>query len=222
MSQQSPHRSVPGVDPSVAETLVDTLQARLVSLLDLQLALKHIHWNVVGPNFSSVHEMLDEQVVPVRDMSDVLAERIATLGGSPNGNPGAIVAQRSWDDYPHGRDSSMTHLAQLDTVYTGIITDHRAAVDEVSELDPVTEDILIGQTGQLEMFQWFVRSFIERTASDGEAPAPIAGFADRPPTKAEADLADEAAADVDLDSVGEHYQEMAEVGADVKGEGQIG
>ena len=29
------------------------------------------------------------------------------------------------------------------------------------DLDPVTEDMLIGQAGQLEMFQWFVRAHLE-------------------------------------------------------------
>lgn len=44
--------------------------------------------------------------------------------------------------------------------------------------------------------------------------------ADRPPTDDEARAADEAAADVDP-SVGEHYKEMIERGANVKGEGEI-
>jgi starvation-inducible DNA-binding protein len=35
------------------------MQGRLVGLVDLALTLKHIHWNVVGPDFISVHTMLD-------------------------------------------------------------------------------------------------------------------------------------------------------------------
>jgi starvation-inducible DNA-binding protein len=50
---------------------------------------------VVGPHFVGVHTMLDPQVDAVRLMVDDIAERIATLGGSPVGTPGALVAQRS-------------------------------------------------------------------------------------------------------------------------------
>ena len=55
----------------------------------------------------------------------------------------------------------------------------------------------------------------ERPESFGE-PA-----ADRPPTDDEARAADAAAVDVDVDTVAEHYEEMTEIGADVRGEGQI-
>lgn len=45
--------------------------------------------------------------------------------------------------------------------------------------------------------------------------------ADRMPTAEEEAAAERAAADVDLDEVAEHYEEMAETGANVRGEGQI-
>ncbi|MFF5292047.1 Dps family protein [Paractinoplanes globisporus] len=68
---------------------------------------------MVGPNFIAVHTMLDPQVDAVRPMVDALAERIATLGGSPVGTPGALVTQRSWDDYAIGRAQTNAHLAAL-------------------------------------------------------------------------------------------------------------
>ena len=50
-----------GLDRKESEQLVGILQSRLVSLIDLGLTLKHVHWNVVGPHFIGVHEMLDPQ-----------------------------------------------------------------------------------------------------------------------------------------------------------------
>jgi starvation-inducible DNA-binding protein len=148
-----------------AERATALLQDRLNSLNDLALTLKHVHWNVTGPNFIAVHTMLDPQVEAVRAMVDEIAERIATLGGSPVGTPGALVKQRDWDDYSIGRDSAIAHLGALDVVYAGIIEAHRAAIEETEELDPVTQDMLIGQAGQLEQFHWFVRAHLE--AGDG-------------------------------------------------------
>ena len=81
-------------------------------------------------------------------MVDETAERIATLGGSPVGTPGALVAQRDWDDYSIGRAGTLEHLGALDVVYAGIIEAHRRAIDITEELDPVTQDMLIGQSGR--------------------------------------------------------------------------
>ncbi len=153
--------TVPGMKSDTADEIVALLQDRLNALNDLALTLKHVHWNVVGPNFIAVHTMLDPQVDAVRLMADETAERIATLGGSPVGTPGALVAQRSWDDYSIGRAGTLEHLGALDVVYTGVIEAHREAIETTEELDPVTQDMLIGEADQLEQFHWFIRAHLE-------------------------------------------------------------
>ncbi len=155
------HYTAPGLDEADAVRIVDLLQSRLHACNDLHLTLKHVHWNVVGPHFIAVHEMLDPQVDAARAMADAVAERIATLGGSPKGTPGSIVAERDWDDYSLGRASTQEHLAALDLVYRGVITTYRDAIAEMEKLDVVTQDLLIGQTEQLEQFHWFIRAHLE-------------------------------------------------------------
>ncbi len=153
--------TVPGMEQADADRVILTLQHRLTALIDLQLTLKHVHWNVVGPTFIGVHEMLDPQVDAVRTMTDDIAERIATMGGQPVGTPGHVAKTRGWDDYSLLRATTTEHLAALDLVYTGVITDHRAAISEFDALDLVSQDMIIAQTEQLEMFQWFVRAHLE-------------------------------------------------------------
>jgi len=153
--------TVPGVSVADAASVTAILQERLNALSDLALTLKHIHWNVVGPHFIAVHTMLDPQVDAVRAMTDVTAERIATLGGSPVGTPGALVAQRTWDDYAVQRDDAIAHLGALDLVYSGVISSHRDAIEATEDSDPVSQDMLVGQAAALEQFQWFVRAHLE-------------------------------------------------------------
>jgi starvation-inducible DNA-binding protein len=157
--------TVPGMKSGNAERVNELLQDRLNSLNDLALTLKHVHWNVTGPNFIAVHTMLDPQVEAVRGMVDETAERIAALGGSPVGTPGALVKAREWDDYSIGRADAIAHLGALDVVYSGILEAQRAAIDTTEELDLVTQDMLIGQARQLEEFHWFVRAHLE--SADG-------------------------------------------------------
>jgi starvation-inducible DNA-binding protein len=153
--------TIPGMSEADAQRVVELLQDRLHACNDLHLTLKHVHWNVVGPHFIAVHEMIDPQVDAVRGMADDLAERIATLGASPKGTPGVLVAERGWDDYSIGRAPTQEHLAALDVTYQGVIGTHRSAIEELDKLDLVTQDMLIGQTEQLELFHWFVRAHLE-------------------------------------------------------------
>ncbi|GGO77897.1 DNA starvation/stationary phase protection protein Dps [Nocardioides deserti] len=158
--------TVPGMSESDAERVVELLQGRLNATNDLHLTLKHIHWNVVGPHFIAVHEMLDPQVEAVRGFADELAERIATLGGSPCGTPGKLVENRHWEEYSIGRATTQEHLGALDLVYAGVIGDYRKGIEELGELDPVTEDMFISQTNQIELFHWFVRAHLEDKAGN--------------------------------------------------------
>lgn len=153
--------TVPGLEATDAARVVETLQRRLTALIDLQLTLKHVHWNVVGPAFIGVHEMLDPQVDVVRAFTDEVAERIATMGAEPVGTPGFVVKNRDWDDYELLRAGTLQHLAALDLVFNGVISDHRTAITEFDELDLVSQDMLIAQTDKLELFQWFVRAHLE-------------------------------------------------------------
>lgn len=153
--------TVPGVDVEQGQQLATKLQLRLHALNDLQLTLKHAHWNVLGPKFIGVHEMLDPQVDAVRAMVDVTAERMATLGVAPNGCPGALVKARTWEDYPIGQAQAAEHLGALDLVYSGVIEDHRELIEEAEDIDLVTQDMLIAQVAELEKFQWFIRAHLE-------------------------------------------------------------
>ena len=62
---------------------------------------------------------------------------------------------------PSAATTAQAHLGALDLVYHGVITSYREAITELDELDPVTQDMLIGQTEQLELFHWFIRAHLE-------------------------------------------------------------
>lgn len=158
--------TIPGLSAKAGRDVADLLQKQLSTYNDLHLTLKHVHWNVVGPNFIGVHEMIDPQVELVRGYADAAAERIAALGASPRGTPGAILKDRTWDDYSVGRDTVLAHLAALDLVYDGVIEDTRKAIKRLDDLDLVSQDLLIGHAGELEKFQWFVRAHLQNSGGE--------------------------------------------------------
>lgn len=165
MTRRTADYTVPGIGMDNGHEVAGLLQDRLHALNDLHLVLKHVHWNVVGPTFIAVHEMLDPQTETVRGFADEVAERIATLGKAPSGLSGELTSERRWEDYPLFKAGTEEHLAELDKVYTGVIEDHRQILAKVADIDPVTEDLLIGQVKELELFQWFMRSHLEKTSA---------------------------------------------------------
>jgi starvation-inducible DNA-binding protein len=160
-SKSLPSYTVPSLTPEEGAKVAAVLQERLNALNDLALTLKHVHWNVVGPHFIAVHEMLDPQVDAVRLQADEVAERIATLGVAPVGTPGALVESRTWEDYKLNRAGAIDHLHALDHVYVGLISSHREAADAIEDLDLISNDLLVGHLHDLEKFHWFIRAHLE-------------------------------------------------------------
>jgi len=155
------YNSVPYLTAAERDAIVEALQQSLYALNDLHLTLKHVHWNVEGPNFIAVHEMIDPQVDDVRLMADAIAERIAMLGGVPDGRSGALVEHRTWPEYPVGRAGTTEHLEALAKYFDEIIKVHHNS-SEVSgdNGDDVTAGIVQGQLEELEKYNWFVRAHL--------------------------------------------------------------
>jgi len=152
---------IDGVPSDVAERTEQVLQTTLDLTIDLSLTLKHVHWNVVGPHFIAIHTMLDPQVDAVREMTDDIAERIAALGGAPDGRLHTVSSHITAEAYPFGRYHGIEHMRVLTSVYERVIEAHRNAV-QVLYGEPVTQDLLIGQLRLLEKFQWLVRAHAEQ------------------------------------------------------------
>ena len=106
---------------------------------------------MTGPNFIAVHEMLDPEVEAVLAQADETAERIATLGGTPDGRADAITRNRTWKPFD---------LEALIEYYDAFIADDRKAIAELDELDVISSNIIQDHVQELEKFQWFMRSHL--------------------------------------------------------------
>ena len=140
------------------ETVVKALQATLVELIDLALLGKQAHWNVVGPQFRSVHLELDEIVDLTRLSYDRVAERLATLGIAPDGRAETVANTSELPGFPEGfvpATETVQRVAQaMDTVALRM----KERIVAVGDEDPVSQDILIGTTDEVEKAAWMLRS----------------------------------------------------------------
>ncbi|MER5294323.1 DNA starvation/stationary phase protection protein [Streptomyces pharetrae] len=132
----------------------DALQDTLVDLLGLSLIGKQAHWNIVGPRFRSIHLQLDEVVATARAHSDTVAERCAALGVSPDGRPETIAARFALPGPKEGwvRDNEAVQV--MVESLGAAIGRLRERIEATEGPDPVTQDLLIAITGDLEKQRW--------------------------------------------------------------------
>lgn len=155
--------TIPTLSQDDSTTAIAELQKDLDILNDLALTLKHAHWNVVGPNFIAVHELLDPEIDEVRDAVDQIAERIAALGGSPNGLSTQTQASASKQIPQYTvtrRADTLEHLKAVDEQFTAIETILRGSIEVLDGADLVSSNIIQDALVGLEQFQWKVRSHL--------------------------------------------------------------
>src|SRR3989454_9506797 len=64
------------------DAVTDALNPLLADAFALYLKTKNFHWHVSGPHFRDYHLLLDEQGDQIFAMTDVLAERVRSIGGT--------------------------------------------------------------------------------------------------------------------------------------------
>ncbi len=134
------------------------LQACLVTLVDLSLAFKQLHWNVVGAHFRPVHLQLDEIIDTVREASDEVAERISTLGVSPDGRANTVAQNSALGDMPTTFVDANTVLEIAADSLKQTIAQIREALETVGDQDAMSEDLLVGICRDLEKHLWMVQA----------------------------------------------------------------
>ncbi|MER5915196.1 DNA starvation/stationary phase protection protein [Streptomyces sp. NPDC001982] len=136
----------------------EALQGALVDLVDLSLVAKQIHWNIVGPRFRSIHLQLDEVVASARTHSDLVAERASTLGVPPDGRAPTVASSSGIGPAPSGWVKDTDAVGTLVDALGAVITRMRERVLATGEADPVTQDIFIGITADLEKHHWMFQA----------------------------------------------------------------
>jgi len=140
------------------QKVAGALQGVLADLVDLSLQLKQAHWNVRGQHFRPLHLQLDEITDTARGAGDEVAERLATLGVAPDGRLATVSTNSSLEAYPPefiGWQQTVTLVADR---LMAAIRRVRQSIEVTGEHDPVSEDLLIEVSGQLEQHLWMVQA----------------------------------------------------------------
>ena len=135
-----------------------SLQDTVVELIDLSLQAKQAHWNVVGPMFRPLHELLDEFTAQYRDWYDTVAERLTAIGFAPDGRSATVSASTPFAQLPEGQLTDIAVLGLFDERVTMIASRVHDRLAILGDDDLVSQDVLIEILRGLEKQRWMLRA----------------------------------------------------------------
>lgn len=144
--------------------LVDSMNQRLASAVDLQMQMKQAHWNVKGPSFIGLHELFDKIYAAVDAYVDAIAERIVQLGGIAEGTVRISAEKSQLTEYPLKTAEGIAHVEAVTRALAAFGTEARESINEAIGLeDAVTADLFTEVSRGIDKWLWFVEAHSQAT-----------------------------------------------------------
>lgn len=164
-----------GLSEEQRRGVINLLNNDIADAYLLLIKTKKYHWDVVGPQFRTLHELWEEQYETLTENIDSYAERIRALGGYPLGTAEGFLRSASIKEHPGDLPNAEHMVMRLVEDHEQVIRNLRNHVDQCSEQyhDEGTADFLTGLMEEHEEMAWMLRSFMEGTAiePDGKVPS---------------------------------------------------
>ncbi len=146
--------------PEVASAVAQILQPLVVQFTAMHVDGKQAHWHVRGQGFVGVHRLLDEYVDHLREWSDLMAERVVALGLPVDGRIGTVARDTTTAELKPGFQTVPdTVAAVVDQIDATPPLLHKA-IKDLEEIDPASQDVLIGIEQGLVKDRWFLHAHI--------------------------------------------------------------
>jgi len=150
-----------GIDEGQREQIADGLKRVLADTYTLYLKTHNYHWNVTGPMFNTLHLMFEQQYNELWAATDLIAERIRSLGVYAPGSYRAYADLSSVDDAEMDPPKAEAMIANL-------VKGHETVVRTAREIFPIAEaandestaDLLTQRMQISEKTAWMLRSLL--------------------------------------------------------------
>ncbi|WP_413198768.1 Dps family protein [Nostoc piscinale] len=163
-----------GLTEEQRQGVANLLNQDLADTYLLLVKTKKYHWDVVGPQFRSLHELWEEHYEKLTENIDALAERVRALGSYPVGTMEGFLQLATLKEHSGDVPTATGMVANLVEDHEQIIRNLRDHVDQSSDQfhDEGTADFLTGLMEEHEEMAWMLRSFIEgqELQPDGSKP----------------------------------------------------
>ncbi|BAZ51143.1 hypothetical protein NIES4103_37920 [Nostoc sp. NIES-4103] len=165
-----------GLTEEQRQGVIDLLNQDLADSYVVLVKTKKYHWDVVGPQFRSLHQLWEEHYEKLTVNIDALAERVRALGGYPVGTMEGFLKIATIKEHAGDVPSATGMVANLVEDHEQIVRNLREHIDRSSDEfhDEGTADFLTGLMEEHEEIAWMLRSFIEGQAIEPNGTKPAA------------------------------------------------
>jgi starvation-inducible DNA-binding protein len=138
---------------------VDLLNLHLAAIIDLRNQAKQAHWNVRGPNFIAIHKLFDRVAKQIDAYTDMIAERLAGLGGTAQGSVQHAASTSFLIPYPLGVADTAKHIFAIAGALAAFGQSTREAITKCADNgDADTADLLTEVSRGIDLQLWLVES----------------------------------------------------------------
>lgn len=141
----------------VAQDLINVLSNTYI----LYVKTQNFHWNLLGPEFYSLHKMFEKQYEELAEAVDEIAERIRMLDHKAPGSMREFLEKGTLDESENTLNSRQM-IEQLSRDHAWIIQDLQVKIEDAQKLgDEGTADLLIQRLRSHDKAAWMLRSHLK-------------------------------------------------------------
>ena len=145
--------------------ITQLLNRQLADTIDLRSQARQACFNVKGDSAEELRSLFDGLARDLQQFSDLIAERIRTLGGQAAATVRIAAYESNLHDYPLDALGAQDHLEALLSSYSRYELDTRHNLKAAQEIgDSPTVALLEVISGSIERNLWFLEAYLEATA----------------------------------------------------------
>ena len=144
--------------PSAKPTTI--LNRVLADEFVLYVKTRHAHWNVVGPEFYSLHKLFESQYEALSDVVDDVAERLRALDAMPVGTMADFLRLTGLQEAKGSGGQASALVRDLAADHTAEAEELTAVVGlaELQEADPGTINFLTDLVQKHQKMAWMLKA----------------------------------------------------------------
>lgn len=150
-----------GIDEKQREEICNGLSKLLADSYTLYVKTHNFHWNVTGPQFTTLHALFETFYIELADAVDVIAERIRALGFPAPGSCEQFMALTVI--------KGETGIPDAESMTRQLMEDHELVVRTARSIFPAAEnagdeptaDLLTHRMQYHEKAAWMLRSLLQ-------------------------------------------------------------
>ncbi len=151
-----------GLESRERDGSIRAMNVALANASLLTIKTKKFHWDVVGPQFMTLHKLWDEQYETLTTYVDETAERIRMLGGYPLGTAQGFLKSAELKEYPGEVPNATEAVRHLLADHEALARSLRGSIQLCDDQfnDAGTADFFTGMLQGHEKMAWMLRSFL--------------------------------------------------------------